>query len=95
MCFKLKNTFPNKSVEANTVRDRPFNLQGGVWFFVSFRIFLRTTRELEIFFVIQNSTLGYMTKNHNPPLQVIGRSLTMYSFTNISVRKDIIMRLVS
>ena len=39
MCFKLKNTFPNKSVEANTV--------------------------------------------------------TMYSFTNISVRNDIITRLVS
>ena len=40
---------------------------GGVWFFVSFRIFFRTTPELEYFFFVaqsanfffQNSTLGY------------------------------------
>jgi hypothetical protein len=41
------------------VRDRPFNLQGGggVWFFVSFRIFFRITRELEylFFFVAQSA----------------------------------------
>jgi hypothetical protein len=34
------------------VRDRPFNLKGGLWFFVSFRIFFRTTQELEYYFFL-------------------------------------------
>ena len=55
-------------------RDRPFNLQGGgLWFFVSFRFFFRTTRvRIFIFFVaqsaiffFQNLILGYMTKTLN------------------------------
>ena len=45
------------------IRDRPFNLKGGLWFFASFRIFFRSTRELEFFF--QSLTLGYMTKTLN------------------------------
>jgi hypothetical protein len=55
------------------LRDRPFNLQGGVgvWFFVSFRIFFRMTLDLEYLFILsrefffQNSTLGYMSKTLN------------------------------
>ena len=65
-------------------RDWPFNLQGGggggggggvvgLLFFASFRIFFRTSRELEYLFFLsrkaqfffQNSTLGYMTKTLN------------------------------
>ena len=55
-------------------RDRPFNLKGGLWFFVLFRNFFWTTRELEyLFFFVaqsaifffQNSTLGNMTKTLN------------------------------
>ena len=52
--------------------DRPFNLKGGggVWFFVSFRIFFFEQRELEYLFFLSRkaqkkfliSTLGYMTK---------------------------------
>jgi hypothetical protein len=49
----------------SAVRDRPFNLQGGLWFFVSFRIFFRTTQELEYYFFFQNSTLGYMSNTLN------------------------------
>jgi hypothetical protein len=55
------------------VRDRPFNLQGagGLWFFVSFRIFFSDNTRVRIFiffvawtnFFFQNLTLGYMTKN--------------------------------
>jgi hypothetical protein len=33
-----------------TLRDRPFNLKGGLWFFVSFINCFRTTQELEYFF---------------------------------------------
>ena len=34
------------------IRDRPFNLKGGLWFFVSFRIFFRTTQELEYYYFL-------------------------------------------
>ena len=54
-------------------RDRPFNLKGGLWFFVSFKKNFRTTQELEYLFSLspkapiffQNLTLGYMTKTLN------------------------------
>ena len=51
------------------IRDRSFNLQGGIWFFFRSEFFFRTTR---VFFVEQNAnfflqklTLGYMTKTLN------------------------------
>ena len=59
------------------LRDRPFNLKvgggGGLWFFVSFRIFFPDNTRVRIFyfwrakreFFFQNSTLGYMTKTLN------------------------------
>ena len=34
------------------VRDRPFNLKGGVWFFVSFRIFFSDNTRVRIFFFV-------------------------------------------
>ena len=37
---KQKVIINGKSSEWKDVRDRPFNLKGGLWFFVSFRIFL-------------------------------------------------------
>ena len=50
-------------------RDRPFNLQGGLQFFVSFRnIFSDNTRvfcRAKHKFFFQNKTLGYMTKTLN------------------------------
>ena len=73
------------------IRDRPFNLKGGgggLWFFVSFRIFF-VVQSANFFF--QNLTLDYMTKtlnqniflekNHNPPpppFKLNGRSLTYF-----------------
>ena len=41
----------------NTIRDRPFNLKGGLWFFVSFRIFFsdNTRVGILIFFVAQSA----------------------------------------
>ena len=57
------------------LRDRPFNLKGGggLWFFVSFRIFFSDNTRVRIFFFcraeweifFQNLTLGYMTKTLN------------------------------
>ena len=54
-------------------RDRPFNLEGGLWFFVSFRNFFSDSTRARIFFFLsrkarfffQNLTLGYMTKTLN------------------------------
>jgi hypothetical protein len=49
---KWDNTWSDYHVD---IRDRPFNLKvgGGLWFFVSFRIFfVRTTQELEYVFFL-------------------------------------------
>ena len=56
------------------IRDRPFNLKGGLWFFVSFKKKISdNTRVRILFFFValsaifffQNLTLGYMTKTLN------------------------------
>ena len=56
------------------VRDRPYNLQGGLRFFDSFRIFFSDNTRVRIFifvvaqkgeFFFQNLPLGYMTKTLN------------------------------
>ena len=59
------------------IRDRPFNLKGGggggVWFFVSFRIFFSDNTRVRIFCFcrakrencFQNLSLGYMIKTLN------------------------------
>ena len=41
------------------IRDRPFNLKGGLWYFVSFRIFFsdNTRVRILIFFVAQGAKL--------------------------------------
>ena len=56
-----------KVAEGDILRGRPFNLQGGLWFFVSFRNFLSDNTRVRIFFFVaqsanilfQNSTLSY------------------------------------
>ena len=56
----------NITRETNPIRDRPFNLKGGLWFFVSFRIFFSDNTRVRIFIIfVQNLTLGYMTKTLN------------------------------
>ena len=47
------------------VMDQPFNLQGGLWFFVSFRNCFSDNTIVRIFFFCRNLTLGYMTKTLN------------------------------
>ena len=55
------------------IRDRLFNLQGGLWFFVSLRKKISDNTRVRIFFfcrakrkfVFQNLTLGYMTNTLN------------------------------
>ena len=56
------------------IRDRPFNLKGGgLWFFISFRIFFSDNTRVRIIFCcrakcnffFQNSTVGYITKTLN------------------------------
>ena len=56
-----------------SIRDRPFNLKGGLWFFVSLNFFFSDITRVQIFFFcrakhnffFQNSTLVYMTKTLN------------------------------
>ena len=59
MCNTLTETFlqiARERIPTKFVRDRPFNLKGGLWFFVSFRNFFRTTQELEyLFFCAQSA----------------------------------------
>ena len=75
------------------LRDRPFNLKGGLWFFVSFRnffsvgqhksqniFFCRAKREL---FFLQNLTLGYITKTLNQIIIFFLRQNQNIFFSNI------------
>jgi len=78
LCFIINKIMEfcwhNVCLLAISVRDRPFNLQGGCYsfFFVQKKKF-RTTRELEYFFCCRTKreicfqclTLGYMTKTLN------------------------------
>ena len=77
----------------NTInlRDRPFNLKGGLWFFVSFRIFFSDNTRVRIFtffrrakreFFSQNLTLGYMTKILNPIFFPLHQNQNIF-FSNI------------
>ena len=65
-----------------TIRDRPFNLQGGLWFFVSFRIFFFGQHELEYLFFFQNLTLGYTTKTLNHIFFFLHQNQNLF-FSNI------------
>jgi len=47
MQFQTKPVFFNMFFIDAALRDGPFNLQGGLWFNFSFRIFFQTTRDLE------------------------------------------------
>ena len=64
--FKNVNSFPVKFIHTllTFARDRPFNLKGGLWFFVSLRIFFSGNTRVRIIF-FQNLTLDYMTKTLN------------------------------
>ena len=72
--LKFLLTYSMKFVKIYSIRDRPFNLKGGLWFFVSFRHFFSDNTRVRIFiiFVAQSAnffsrilTLGYMTKTLN------------------------------
>jgi hypothetical protein len=59
MCNTLTETFvqiARERIPAKFVRDRPFNLKGGLWFCVSFRIlFPDNTRVRSLFFFVAQS----------------------------------------
>jgi hypothetical protein len=74
------------------LRDRPFNWKGGLWFFVSFRIFFPDNTRVRIFIFFcsakreiffQNSTLGYMTKTLNQIIFVFLHQNQNIFFSNI------------
>ena len=74
--YQLMKSSSINTINSHSIRDRPFNLKGGgggLWFFVSFRIFFLDNTRVRILiflaaqtqFFFQNSTLGYMTKTLN------------------------------
>ena len=66
----------------------------GLWFFVSFRIVFRTTRELEYYFFLsrkaqfffQNSTLGYMTKALNHIIFFSSTKIRIFFSATLGIR---------
>ena len=77
-------------------RNRPFNLKGGLWFFVSCRIFFSDNSRVRIFiffvalsanFFFQNLTLGYMTKTLNPIIIFFLHQNQNIFFSNIGNQK--------
>jgi hypothetical protein len=77
------------------LRDRPFNLQGGLWLFVSFRNFFsdNTRVRIYIFFVrqsakffFQNSTLGYMTKTRNQIIFFSSTKIRIFFSATLGIR---------
>jgi hypothetical protein len=68
------------------VRDRSFNLKGGLEFFISFKKNFRTTQELEYMFFSQYLTLGYMTKTLNQIIFFFLHQNQNIFFSNIGIR---------
>ena len=74
--------------------DRPFNLQGGLWFFVSFRIFFSDFARVRIFvfcrakreFFFQNLTLSYMTKTLNQLLFFSSTKIRIFFSATLGIR---------
>jgi hypothetical protein len=62
---RTSENWKNYTTQRNYVRDRPFNLKRGLWFFVSFRNFFSDNTRVRIFTFFQNLKLGYMTKTLN------------------------------
>ena len=60
--------FVKLNPDKTDIRDRPFNLKGGLWFFVS-EMFYRTTQELEYLFFCRAKTLNqiyfFLHQNQN------------------------------
>ena len=55
---RKEQTMINKTLHRK-LRDRPFNLQGGLWFFVSFRKKFRTTPELKHLFFLSHKPRNF------------------------------------
>ena len=45
-------------------RDRPFNLKGGLWFFVSFRIFFSDNTRVRIYFILSRKAQFFFPEFH-------------------------------
>jgi hypothetical protein len=68
------------------IRDRPFNLKGGVMVFCFVqKFFFRTTRELEYIF-FQSSTLGYMTKTLNQIIFFSSTKIRIFFSATLGIR---------
>ena len=56
--MQISSIVAKQDTEMRDIRDRPFNLQGGLWFFFAFRIFFSNTRgRIFIFFVSQSAKI--------------------------------------
>ena len=72
---------------SDVVRDRPFNLQGGVmFFFVSFRNFFSDNTRVRILFFPHNLTLGYMTKTLNQIIFFSSTKIRIFFSATLGIR---------
>jgi hypothetical protein len=73
MLFLINVLVSTSRLNTWSIRDRPFNLKGGLWFFVLFRIFFSDNTRVTIYFFcrakrdffFQNLTFDYMKKTLN------------------------------
>ena len=59
------NDLPSIIVDkTDSIRDRPFNLKGwgGLWFFVSFRIFFSDTTRVRIFIFFVGQSVNFFSR---------------------------------
>ena len=68
------------------LRDRPFNLKGGLWFFVSFRIFFSDNTRVRIFiFIVAQSSNFFSRFQHYVIWQKLWIRLFFFSSTKIRI----------
>ena len=75
-----------KEGQLEYLRDRPFNLKVGLWFFVLFRIFFLDNTRVRIFIFCQNLTLGYMTKTLNQIIFFFSTKIRIFFSATLGIR---------
>ena len=68
------------------LRDRPFNLQRGLWFFASFRNFFRTTRELGYLFFFLEFNIRLYDENSESDYFFFLHQNQIIFFSSIKIR---------
>ena len=73
----------HKSSVLGGIRDRPFNLQRGLWFFASFRKFFSDTTRVRTFFVFPEFNITLYEENSESDYCFFPPPKSEYFFSNI------------